>query len=83
MTEVRTYGRYGRRVSNLAKELEHRVVKAGGVGELQNTTVHHGGRSPQLFYVNCISWTGIGTYSLDYIIVDNARGKLGAFPSVW
>jgi hypothetical protein len=61
---------------------EHLVVNANGGGELQNTTIDHEGRNPQ-FYVNCASWTGIGTYSLDYVILDNASGKLGTFPSVW
>lgn len=83
ITEVRTYGRRGRRVSQVDKGTEHRVVNANGGGELQNTTIDHGGRIPQLFYVNCASWTGIGTYSLDYIILDSASGKLGTFPSVW
>lgn len=62
---------------------EYRVVNANGGGELQNTTIGHGGRGPYLFYVNYASWTEIGTYSLDYAILDNASGKLGTFPSVW
>jgi hypothetical protein len=62
---------------------EHRVVNTNGGGELQNTTIGHGGRCPQLFYVNYASWTGIRTYSLDYVVLDNASDKLGTFPSVW
>jgi hypothetical protein len=75
ITEARTYGRHDRR--------RNRTSRMEVVGfRIQRLTMGVGG-SPQLLYVNCGIWAGIGTYSLDYAILDNTSGKLGAFPSIW